>query len=182
MVTRANPSSAAARGGGARLAAQAAALSDGALKMIYRLLDGGGDPEQKFRQDLVEWLVSKPDNQATSTAIEIVTKKLHAPRSDDNKQQQETLYSTLSTASRDTASCWRLTVSALPTMVRSSRSGSTRQTLCGRALFLRKLTSSDQNARQRGTARAENRQVDRTLLYLGCVSGLNSRSVLAAGA
>ena len=73
MVTKAEVSSAAAEGVGTAMATRAADLSDEALKMVFRLLDGG-DPGQKSREDLVGWLASKPDNEATNTAIEIVEK------------------------------------------------------------------------------------------------------------
>ena len=68
MVTRSKASSAAAADGGVSVATRAAALSDEALKMIYRLL-GGGDPGQKSRDDLVGWLASRPDSSSTEKKI-----------------------------------------------------------------------------------------------------------------
>ena len=91
MTIRSEASSAAAGGDCVSVATRAAALSDSELQVIFRLL-GGGDPGEKSREQLVEWLSSRQDAEATGTAIELVSKGF---RSEDNKRRPETPYAAL---------------------------------------------------------------------------------------
>ena len=72
------------------MATRAADLSDEVPKAVFRQIEGG-DPGERSREDLVAWLASKPDNEATNTAIEIARKQPRPPhdRAEDEVQMSK---------------------------------------------------------------------------------------------
>ena len=74
------------------MATRVAGLSDEVLKAAFCRIEGR-DPGRRSRGDLVAWLASKPDDEFTSTAIELARKQPPPPHDRDKGMLHMSKYS-----------------------------------------------------------------------------------------
>ena len=92
MVVSAAAGNEVAAGGGSVMATRVAGLSDEVLKAAFCRIEGR-DPGRRSRGDLVAWLASKPDDEFTSTAIELARKQPPPPPDRDKGMLHMSKYS-----------------------------------------------------------------------------------------